>query len=199
VLTLITAGTGPFRAQWKHLVKTTVKTRETARWKLTTVMYSKLYIFKDTVLNIQTCVWWHVARTMPAVLRQCRLMVRFLVGEHGLNSSTGRYSGQGKLCVLCDGHNTETVEHFLFLCNSGSMLQTRTELWIKLESSMPQAMHCELLTMTVGDKTRFLLSGCYEWTPERMDTYLGILNYVHGLYTTRDRLLEQSGTGQAAL
>ena len=186
----ITEGTGPSQNQWKQLVKNTVRDRETTRWQMTTMMYSKLYIFMDAVLDIEMCVWWRVARAAPVLLHQCKLLVRVLVGEHGLGSNTGRFSGQGKQCVLCDGHYTETVEHFLFLCSCEAMHQPRVALWTELEDVMPPAMRADVMKMTLRARAAFLLSGCHSWVPEWVNLYAKILKYVHRLYQLRTELLE---------
>lgn len=131
-----------------------------------------------------------VARFAPTLVRQCKLAVRLLVGEHGLKANTGRYSGQGRQCDLCDGHHTETIEHFLFMCSSEAMHQVRIEQWPDIENSMPPAMRTDVSSMSLSTKAAFIMSGCYTWTLEWINIYKHILTFIQALYQTRDKLLE---------
>jgi hypothetical protein len=155
------------------------------------MMYSKLDIFRHAIHEIQECVWWLVARANPRMLHQCKLAVRMLVGEHGLNCNTGRFRGIGKNCTLCELHLTETLEHFLFVCNCEEMTRSRAELWGRVENNMPPEMVDHVRTMTHKDKTVFILAGCNSWVPEWMNMYIEILRFLKGLYYARGKLIDE--------
>ena len=105
-------------AQWKRLCKEAVNKHEMLCHRLELNMGSKL----TNMINHKDGMhqWWLVAKAYPAILADCKFMVKLMTGEEPLAWNRGRYikpvTIQNRVCKVCSGGAFETTKHFIFEC-----------------------------------------------------------------------------------
>ena len=180
--------------QWKANVRNIVWDREYARWKSTIPMYSKLELFRLATADVQKiCHWPWWTHAVGGQVRKCRLLMRLMIGEHGLQENRSRLTrGAGRettTCQLCTMFESETVYHMLFVCPSLQVV--RDTMWGHVRTAAPQALVVQMDNMLPKDRTVFIMScfnSCYirEWQP----TYSAILDFVAAMYGQRSSLYD---------
>ena len=171
-------------AYYKSLIKKRVYEKETVCWKATVMMYSNLDIYECSVTKIKLHVWWKFQNIYPALYNQVSSVVAVMLGTQPTKLLCNLGS---KLCQLCSNRSADKAEHILFQCEALS--QIRHEHINKLMSTMPQAMKTEFRSMTLDDKTIFILSGLKsEYCPEWCAIYRAIIKFVYEIYTKRKQM-----------
>ena len=137
---------------------------------------------------MHVCVWWKVGRLNPDFRKQCRLTVKLLIGDHGLNAGRQHHKVKTKLCQLCDSYDVEDVSHLLFKCDSLSVHRDR-ELPLLIQS-MPGVMGSELQNMNTTEQTAFRLGGMRSgYIPEWNDTLVAVAYFVAAMYSHRRNIM----------
>ena len=106
-----------------------------------------------------------------------------MTGEHGLGSTIGLWHGKGhsKICIMCDLHMVETVQHILIECTSGR--DSVCKLWGDIRTVAPQCLTNEMMGMTPNTLVAFWFSGfkC-NYVHECDKVYCSICKYVSDTY-----------------
>ena len=148
------------------------------------MMYSNLDIYECSVTKIKLHVWWKFQKIYPSLYNQVSSVVAVMLGTQPTKLLCNLGS---KLCQLCSNRSADKAEHILFQCEALS--QIRHEHINKLMSAMPQAMKTEFRSMTLDDKTIFILSGLKsEYCPEWCAIYRAIIKFVYEIYTKRKQM-----------
>ena len=176
------------RLQWKKIVWIAIESVEVSRWQATTLLYSKLSVFRSCVTEIKVSVWWQLSRVCPRLTKATRIIMRLICGEHCLTSNVGKYTNSTtRLCPLCDDFESETVSHMLFVCTR--LTGVRGNGIGILEGKMPHAMYECLCGMNNMDKAIFVISGMRSpFIAEWIEIYTAIATFVYTMYQERHRL-----------
>ena len=107
-----------------------------ARWNMSRIMYTSLYLFNKCVKSVN-CLWiWKVAKRNQAFLSKCKTVARILIGSGCIFYS---FSGDNvrhlQICSLCDSYDRLTVAHALLSC--ASLEPLRSVSWAAATQSMP--------------------------------------------------------------
>jgi len=150
------------KQKWKQVVSEKINNVEKVRHFCQIMMYTKLKLLLDTNLTYPSVwVWWVFTNHHPKYVKHCKIMLRLLVGEHGLGQNVGRWHGKSTtvsvICRLCDMYVEESVAHILFVCpfNEG---QRRTLRDI-IDESAPDRLVTEMAAMDADTLTCFFLGG----------------------------------------
>jgi hypothetical protein len=107
-------------SQWKTLCKSAVLHREESVHQIELLMYERLKYMRNIPISVHP--WWAVSKMFPRSLKACSLMIKLLTGEEPLCYNTGRYEYpraiKNQQCKVCKSGDLETVEHFLYICQS---------------------------------------------------------------------------------
>lgn len=140
--------------------------------------------------------WWQYVRHHPKRARECRTMMRLVVGEHCLATNVGSHNSNkgyvSRTCQICPLHIREDVHHFLFDCIS---VRGHVEcFWQELANVAPPQMFNAMQSMSAFDVTVFCFSGFQsKYVPEWDDLYHVICTYIYKVYTIRQSVyLSQS-------
>ncbi len=182
---VLETGTTMKLLEWKKIAWKAVKEVEVSRWRASSILYSKLSLFRECVCDIKVSIWWQVSHLHPKLTMATRVIMRLLSGEHCLMSNVGRYSNMNsRLCPLCEEFECENVPHMLFVCSK--LNEGRVKASKLLEDRMLPAMYECFCRMGNQDKTAFLLSGMRSpFIIEWMDVYDAIATYVYCMYQER--------------
>ena len=67
--------------RWKKCVCNSVSQQHIARWNMSRIMYTSLYLFTKCVKSVN-CLWiWKVAKRNQAFLSKCKTLARILIGS----------------------------------------------------------------------------------------------------------------------
>ena len=121
---------------WKKCVYNSVSQQQIARWNMSRIMYTSLYLFNTCVKSV-SCLWiWKVAKRNQAFLSKCKTVARILIGSgcifYSFSCDNVR---QLQLCCQCDSYDRLTVAHVLLSCASLDPL--RSVSWATATQSMP--------------------------------------------------------------
>ena len=179
-------------AEWKRIVKSQITAYERNKWMAQISMYKKLKLFA-LVVRQEVWPWWAYVRHFPQCTRECRTMIRLLVGEHCLASNPGSRTAQknaSRICDWCSSYKREEVSHFLFECSS--IQQALCRFWSDMRNVAPPQLVNAMQTMSPQDLTVFCMSGfCCKYTPEWSIVYSVVCKYIHAAYVTRLAALNQ--------
>ena len=173
------------KSGWAKVVKCKIWDKANLMYKVSLPLYKSLSNIKSSVANIKSHAWWMFAFNNPQWSRKCRIVMKMLLGVHGLKSNTYKYTRSNDvMCELCTMYCPETINHVLFECNQNKGEQII--LWQSVLNNCPPAMVADLSRMTNKDKTIYMLNALYcNFTPEWNDLYLSVCQFVSTLYTTR--------------
>ena len=177
------------KQKWKQVVSEKINNVEKVRHFCQIMMYTKLKLLLDTNLTYPSVwIWWVFTNHHPKYVKHCKIMLRLLVGEHGLGQNVGRWHGKSTtvsvICRLCDMYVEESVAHILFVCpfNEG---QRRTLRDI-IEESAPDRLVTEMAAMDADTLTCFFPGGLRcNYIPEWDLLYINICEYIYCIYRTR--------------
>jgi hypothetical protein len=125
---MLETGLIPPKIQWKQRVIESISKREYWTWKGSCLMYKKLHLYRDIIEGVKPTIWYNVCKKCPRTTRACKLIVKLISGESGLNENSGNFNrDRTKLCPLCKEGKIETVLHFLIDCKA--LEHERTQLW----------------------------------------------------------------------
>ena len=169
---------------FKKLIKGIIDKEETARFRITCVLYKSLPLYNACVHKISLWPWWIFGDAYPEFLFKVRSMYRLMVGQSCIKFDTARYDNSSPLCTLCDAGVTETVDHMLFGCSR--FRDIRDQMWDIVIDNVPIAMAQELYNMNNTQKTEFIISGLRcEYTHEWSSVYKTMINFCYEIYSTR--------------
>lgn len=182
-------------SRWKQLTWEALERDEKSRWKMSTLFYARLSLFKECIVDIDECVWWQLSRQCPAATRVARTVVRLISGEHCLSSNSHRWSRNSPsadgMCPLCSSGEPETISHLLFCCTSLS--EKRKAAFQSVLEPMPTAMRLHVLELNENDRGVFLLSGMrVRFTPEWFNIYVSIAKFVSTMYGARNKIVSNT-------
>ena len=89
--------------------------------------------------------WWNIADLRPDLMRQCEDVTKLICGASDLKSDDPRLKSARpteKMCVLCDGFETENVRHLILHCPHLNDLRDEMLLSIR---NMPNGKGNEIL------------------------------------------------------
>ena len=173
-------------SEWSKIVKTRIWDNANLMYKATLPLYKSLTNIKLGVASIGIHSWWKFTMKNPLYTKNCRCIMKMLLGTHGLKTSTYRFtSSNDVLCDNCELYHPESIDHVLFECSQNR--DTRARLWQAIIEHCPPAMVKDLHQMSNRDKTRYFLNALYcDYTPEWNTVYVALCQFMSTLY--KDRL-----------
>ena len=175
-------------AEWKILVRRKINQVDYNIMVAQSMRYRKLSIFLSCVSK-EVWPWWIFVLHHSECTRQCRIVSRLLVGEHGwqyqgrVNTHNNRFH-VSRLCQFCYRFESDSIPHVLFVCTDGS--ERRLRLWSDLLVSAPKGMYKSMLGMPSKECTVFVLSGfkC-KYVPEWEIVYKVICTFIYDMHAMR--------------
>ena len=177
------AGDWKLVAGLKVKVKKLIAEYETRAWKSTCVLYRRLSIYCDVVIDRRVIIWWKFVSRCSGAFKRVSAVVSLICGTQprGLGANYGRFAR----CQICTSYEMETTTHVLFDCETLNI--TRDVVQRSLLDAMPDSMRHEFVKMDKLSRLKFLLSGFLveNYVPEWQDLYHKASSFVYELY--RDR------------
>ena len=170
VRSAIESGVYMSKVMWKRLIKEKIRNLEKKRWTMNCKLYKTLSFMYGN--NIKMSVWWMHAFYDHSFAKQNRVIIRLLL-------NVNMY--QEKLCQCCGQHAINNVTHILFVCQCN--MDQRVVLWEEVKKNSPAGLIASLETMSVVEKTKFILNACKApYIREWKLMYDVLSNYIFHLY-----------------
>ena len=179
----ITTGSWEDRSAIKQLVKKVIWSHEVRCWKASSICYPELCLYCEIVIGIHMHIWWKVASRLPELTKKISSIITVIMG--GQPKTMQRNLGRKK-CDLCHGYDPVNAIHII--CKCPALEDIRTTATGSLLATMPAAMGQNFKEMNDNEKVKFLLTALSAtFTPEWLQIYKGIANFIHFMYANRAR------------
>ena len=169
--------------RWKKCVYNCVSQQHIARWNMSRILYTSLYLFNKCVESVN-CLWiWKVAKRNQAFLSKCKTVARIIIGSwcifYSLSGDNVRHL---QICSLCDYYDRLPFAHALLSC--ASLEPLRSVSWAAATQSMPGPLAESLGSLCDNEKMFMLLRGLNcPHTTEWQVIYEDIITFLATMYT----------------
>ena len=177
----LTTGVWESRNEIKNMVKKVIWTHEYRCWQASSFCYPELSLYYEIVKKIEINFWWQFTNKAPGHMRKVAGVLSVMMGGQpkGLQRNFN-----SKKCKLCQGYDSEDLEHILLKCPRLS--EIRTAVTTNLLDSMPPAMTLEFESFNNRERLKYLFSGfggqlISEWLP----LYSATVEFVYQVYRER--------------
>ena len=116
--------------EWKSLINVAVMKYQVCQWKCSTLLYSKLALYRHIVTTIEPIIWWRVAQLYPDLRRQCSIIMRLVCNEYKFNMAFATFISE-KYCLMCNS-DIENVKHLLVECEYIPIVNIRNEMYSEI-------------------------------------------------------------------